>query len=396
MGWREDLRPASYRGVPFYVKSRGVEGGKRTALHEIFNRDLPYVEELGRRARQFRVDAFVLGEDYIEKRDALIEVLDRRLSGELQTPWDAPIVATCESWKLGESFEDGGVAVLSLTFLESGPAQTPKTPSDPRDEAKRSSSIYRSRSEEQVEEDLQVEGVPEPAREATATELETWGQRLRKFRLFGDAVQDRAQQAIRVNRMISQAASLALEPANLVIASREAFNGILDGLENGIEALYAYRTLFGIPPTAPAPTVGALASESAWANSSLVNHHLRSLALGLAVEAATDAEWESLDQVEEARGFLLEELGDLEGSAGDGTYSALQNLKAAILRILPIEDEDLPYLAELTLSAPMPSLVLAYQLHDSAQLAQEIVERNRPRHPGFLPVGAPIEVLVRG
>lgn len=396
MGWKDELRPASYRGTPFHVRTRTVEGGKRTASHEIFNRDLPYIEELGRRARSFSVTAYVVGDDYLPRRDAVIQALETRASGELQLPYDDPLQAVCTSWRLTESSEEGGFAALDLTFEESGPSQRPRATRDPRDDSKRASSIYREQADAQLEEDLLTTGVPEPAREATATEVESWGARLRTFRLFADDIQAKAEQAARVNRLISQAVGLALEPANLVIATREAANGVLAGLENGIEALYAYRTLFGVPPSAREPAAGALASEAAWLNSRLVNFHFRSQVLGLAVEAAADASWESLDQVEEARGFLLAEVEALEPSAGDLAYQALMNLKAALLRVLPVEDEDLPYLADLTLGAPMPSLVVAYQLYDNARLGQQIVDRNRPRHPGFLPAGEPLQVLVHG
>jgi len=44
----------------------------------------------------------------------------------------------------------------------------------------------------------------------------------------------------------------------------------------------------------------------------------------------------------------------------------------------------------------MPAIVLAYRLYGDAERADEIVARNRVRHPGFVPGGQPLEVLSNG
>ena len=51
--WREDLRPASFRGVPFLVDESHVVIGRRVVLHEYPLRDKPYAEDLGKN-REYR------------------------------------------------------------------------------------------------------------------------------------------------------------------------------------------------------------------------------------------------------------------------------------------------------------------------------------------------------
>lgn len=394
MGWKDLLRPASFRNVPFEVRVREMEGGKRTARHEIFNRDLPFIEELGRRAHEFQVEAYVLGDSYFEARQALIAVLDKEGAGTLQLPYDDAVAARCLRWRVREAAEEGGGAFFDLIFEEVGEAEGTVPERDPRNDAKRDASIFRNSVESQLEQDLAVDGVAEPAREATAGEVKTWGQRLREMRLFADDIQASAEFAAKVNRLLLEATELALSPADLVIATREALSAILAGAENSLEAFCAYRALFGAPSSiSPAATsTGAAAA----ANADLVNLTVRGQALGYALEAAVDAAWESLDQVLEARAFVLAEVDSLEALTGAEAYQALQNLKAAAMRVMPVEDEDLPRLASLLLDRPMPSLVVAYQLYDNARREGEIVNRNRPRHPGFMPAGETLQVLVHG
>ena len=73
MSWRDRLLPASYRGVAFHVASHQSEAaGRRVAVHEYPGRDLPYAEDLGRRASEYTLQAYVVGRDYDRARDALV------------------------------------------------------------------------------------------------------------------------------------------------------------------------------------------------------------------------------------------------------------------------------------------------------------------------------------
>ncbi len=72
MGWRENLRKGSFRGIPFFVDSSSAGFGRRNVLHEYPLRDTPYAEDLGRAQKEFTVEATVIGDDYLRKRDALI------------------------------------------------------------------------------------------------------------------------------------------------------------------------------------------------------------------------------------------------------------------------------------------------------------------------------------
>ena len=73
--WRKRLLPASFRGVPFEVESDSAPVGRRTQVHEFVQRDDPVVEDLGRQVRTYKLAAFVIGGDYMAKRDALLAAL---------------------------------------------------------------------------------------------------------------------------------------------------------------------------------------------------------------------------------------------------------------------------------------------------------------------------------
>ena len=71
MSWREELIQATFRGVAFFVQGHEGEVGRRVQVHEFPLREKPWAEDMGRKARTFTLDAYVLGSDYMQQRDAL-------------------------------------------------------------------------------------------------------------------------------------------------------------------------------------------------------------------------------------------------------------------------------------------------------------------------------------
>lgn len=77
-------------------------------------------------------------------------------------------------------------------------------------------------------------------------------------------------------------------------------------------------------------------------------------------------------------------------AAGVAAYSALRDLRAGIVARLAEIAPRLPSVRVAEVDAPIPSLVVAYDLYGDATRGQEIAARNRVPRPGF--VRGPIEV----
>ena len=61
MSWKDELRPASFRGVEFFIDVSQKSLGRRAVLHEFPNRETPYTEDMGRVAEGFEIEGHVLG-----------------------------------------------------------------------------------------------------------------------------------------------------------------------------------------------------------------------------------------------------------------------------------------------------------------------------------------------
>jgi prophage DNA circulation protein len=118
--WRSQLYPATFRGAEFHVEVREKESGRRDVLHEFPHRDQPYSEDLGRRARRFSVNGYVIGPNYITLRDALIAALEVEGPASLVLPTQGQQQVQVDHYTVTERRERGGVAEFQMTFTEAG------------------------------------------------------------------------------------------------------------------------------------------------------------------------------------------------------------------------------------------------------------------------------------
>ncbi len=86
-------------------------------------RDVPYVEDLGRRARRWTIAGYLIGPTYIADRAALIAACETNGPGTLVHPTLGTVQANCESYSTSESRERGGLATFEMVFVESGNLQ---------------------------------------------------------------------------------------------------------------------------------------------------------------------------------------------------------------------------------------------------------------------------------
>lgn len=140
MSWRDRIDPeltGSFRGVSFHVERADTQGGRRWLVHEYPRRDRPYTEDMGRRAKEWRLTFFVAGDDYDRERDALIEALDAPGAATLVHPYLGSFSAVATDVRWSESTRDGGVCSFQVTFAESGEEAFPATTVDTRREVQR-------------------------------------------------------------------------------------------------------------------------------------------------------------------------------------------------------------------------------------------------------------------
>lgn len=118
--WFSQLRPASFRGVPFGVLGSSGKFGRRQVVHEYPFRDTVWVEDLGRATRRFNISGFVVGDDAIAKRDRLIAAIETVGDGDLMHPTYGQLRVSAGEFSVEERWDEGRVFMVSFNVIESG------------------------------------------------------------------------------------------------------------------------------------------------------------------------------------------------------------------------------------------------------------------------------------
>lgn len=130
MAWRDQLQNGKFRDAEFLTEAVENDIGRRTALHEYPLRDKPFAEDMGKKAREFVVECFVIGDDYMSLRDKLIAALEKQGAGTLVHPYWGNQNVQVLKCRVRESSDEGRMARFSITFAEAGQNETPAENAD--------------------------------------------------------------------------------------------------------------------------------------------------------------------------------------------------------------------------------------------------------------------------
>jgi prophage DNA circulation protein len=125
--WWEQLQPGSWRGVGFVLDAGQTAAGRRIALHEYPYRDDAWAEDLGKLPRRFSVQAFLVGDDVYQQRDAMLRVVEQSGSGTLVHPTLGSIQCVLLDFSATDRRERGRYVELQFAFILAGDVQYPAT-----------------------------------------------------------------------------------------------------------------------------------------------------------------------------------------------------------------------------------------------------------------------------
>lgn len=394
MSWRERLRLASFRGVPFRYEEVGGQAGRWTVRHDFPEKILPFFEDLGKRAREFRCRAYLIGDDVLDQRDRLLGALEAEGPGAFVHPVAGTFtVSLSEPAREVWSQREGGVVAFELTFVESeGPLQ-PSVADVPGPELEDRSDANADATAAAFPTLVEVQGQPEVARQSIADSVAMYAEALGARELPAPP-QELAAWRESLNAIVRGGSVAASNPTQLALELRAVFADVEDLAGGRLSALDVYREMLRLPSTV-VPGHGSSASIAA-GNARAADSLSRFFAFAGACKAAARAPWTSLEQALAIREELLEHSEDLEAEADVRDLERLYELRALLGQAVPPPDKGLPRELEVVPKQTIPSLVLSYQLDGNGHGELDLVARNAPRFPGFLQGGVALEVLKGG
>jgi len=122
------LNTASFRGVEFLVKSTSLTFGQRTVITELPNSNKTVIEYMGARGDEFAISAVIQGkgEEFFNKKNALIEALSKSGTGVFVHPTDGSMVVSVIGTPTEkQDFKELGVAKFDIVFKKTTATQYP-------------------------------------------------------------------------------------------------------------------------------------------------------------------------------------------------------------------------------------------------------------------------------
>lgn len=400
MAWRDDYRPGSFRGVRFYLRTSTSTGGRRVVLNEYPLRDEPDTEDLGRKARQFRLVMTVQGPDYMAQRDRLIAALETAGPGTLVHPFRGEMqVVPLDEYSCEESTQEGGLARISVTFVEAGVAPRPDSEAAQGVRGNLAADAVQADAVAEFEEEFDVLGYASFVAEETIDILQDAAQSILDA---GGITGGAGDLGLLFRRLSGSFQALILAPGSLAGGLLGMVRSLTSGAGNPLQALKAQLSLFGLSGRVKAvSSSGTLvpARQQLQANQTAIYTLIERAAVTEAVRlavtkpAAGGVDYDNRDQAVDIRDQILDEIDRQQLAASAARYPILAGLAADLVAEMNRTAASLVPLARVTPPVTLPALLLAHQLYGNATLADDVVKRNRIAHPGFLPGGVELEVL---
>jgi len=408
--WIKTLRRASFRGAAFHVDRDSISYGRRVTVHEFPNRDRPYVEDLGEKAISFGVTAYVASDHALGQMSALVSACRRGGPGTLILPTEGSLLVVpyrCDRQfskdKLGYvafdlSFHEAGIGfgTFSVALLErlvsvAAEAAVPLI----------GSNFLSSFST--------IGEVPWVVASA-ASGIRTWLEAIdeKRVTLLGASgtaiapVTDLARSLGRLHRNAedlanagrgaidagSHSAEVARESSAPVIVAEMAdvMQAVRQSAATPEIAIEVLRDLATYDPVSFVDGE-ALSTTSAAerANEAAINSMMRSNALLELAVATANASYSTRREAIQARADLAELFERELNSADRDAYAALVEVRGRAAQAISRKVVDLRPTITIEAAASEPSLVWAWRLYRDAQLEGDLAERNRVRHPAFMP-----------
>jgi len=436
--WEASLQKASFGGVPFGVNTARTHAGRRQAIHVYPWRDDVWIEDQGKRPRQFRINGFLVenslvygGGGVIAQREALLAAVEAPGTSTLVHPTFGTVRSVnCLDIEIEERKDLGRVFEFTMTLMVSGVRQYPGAVQSTGDLLSAAAASLRAQSlvdfARKAISAIQLGAAV--VQQAVSTVLRYYQTAIgivngvrRVFnavstlsgnfgRLFGggnsgySGSNQHASTSATVTDLLAAnvaasgavvAAGGALQLAAANISDTATYGAAADTFVtavaataadpvDGISMLSALAAFHPAGTTTDSPIGQAMAAIN-----DACAAHLRRVAIASLAE--TVASYQPASQNDAiAMQTAVTSIIDAEilvaGDAGDdASYDALRELRRAVVADLQARGAELATVGTFAFNASLPALALANRIYRDPARADGLVRQVDPIHPAFMP-----------
>ena len=409
--WRDQLSPGSYKGVPFFIDSHEFSGGRRIVDHLFPYREVPFTEDLGLQQRVFSIELYIVGDDYFEARDNLIAAFEKEGAGILVHPYLGTKTVEAAEFSMRESRKDGGIVNFSVTFHETGRKASPDLDVDLTDLLEDADTEV----DASLEEDFggfDVSNFSLPNLDAVVAIVDKGSDAILKasslipgtdfgiselaysIRILKANTRDLIRKPGKLVRYVLDstallAATLTTDgfiPNNATAGINQSANALRDTILAGIKKRSSLLPIIAVGAVFPLVDETTPSQVRINVNQRLFKNLLVGSAISKLAIISSQTTYATYDDAIVQQEFIVDEIEKIlqDPLTTDRTFSAFQNLLTLVVKSIPGQLTQASRLSYVNINTSVPSIVLAYDLYENLNLEEDIVLRNKVKHPGFI------------
>lgn len=423
--WRDKLLPASFRNVAFLIEDTSVPVGRKVQLHEYPKRDEAYAEQMGKVARVHKVKAFVIGKDCFDQRDSLLKALETEGAGTLVHPWLGQISVVPGPAEMAHSRREGGMVTFDLTFYPGNAQINLGARANTAKQVAQTSASYWSSALDRYKSAMAV---------VDTARINVAGLQNKLSGVFNVVTSQFSPLTSTVGGVSALAHSLINSPSSLssmftsyfsdissfssvfgssggssgggaAATTFSSYSGAVAGTSQQAEAAVAINTVdasSGVDTTAAAQALANLVQDAVLVQATATVAEMPVAAAPAVTETVASVDQQVIAPVERddvpvaneviaARDALDEAFWQAALKADASYYPSINAARQLVVKHLTAVAASGMQIVEVTPPETTSALVLAYRRFGDATRQGEIVQRNKIRHPGFVPA-APIQI----
>lgn len=414
--WRDQMLPASFRGINFLIPQASVPVGMKVQLHEFPQRDEPYAEQMGKQAQVHRLVCWIIGDDCFERRDKFMEAVQTPGAGELVHPWLGRMQVKAGEAELTHDFKQGGMAAFAVTFYPDIPLKFPTAKVNTQQQVvKASDSLldsavarYKSAMAKVDQARLGLARLRNSLSGVYTVIQQQFSTIIGAFTNLTGFVQSLMNAPDSLSSLFSSYFSEFSVDDYLGDDSGSSYRNSVATATQQTEAVASINTVSdsgGVDAAAASQATANLVQDALLVQVALIISEMPVASQPVSTATVASVEQQAVqpivrpevpvaDDVIELRDNLNEAIFQASLKADPEHYMVLNTLRQTIVKHLTAVAESGVRLVEITPPETLSALVLAYRRFGDATRESEVVQRNRLRHPGFVPA-RPIKIAQR-
>ncbi len=385
--WKDQLRPASYKGVSFFWTDANTTFDPLTVAHKYVYRRQGWTEETGLGPDEMELVGYVLGADYMDRRDRLVQAIKEGGAGTLVHPTLGEKTVVVTAARLAETTKDGGMARFTLTFKDQGENAFPADTSDTQSAVEAQAAAARAASQDEFNDTFETAGLDSVESDAAAAVRVVAA--LIGVALAGLRGWDQGA-ASSVDLLDGLVPATVAADLSTILGSLAAPDGDSLDYTDGAARLAALAQIAAINLGA-----GGIAQQDV--NRAALTALIHQQAAIAAAQTAATMQFAARDDAVAARDQVagLIDQARIEDDARGGLFQSLTDLRAAAVAHLSDLAGSLAQIRVVEMTATFPAALIAYRQLNDASRADDVVARNRSVvwNPLFIAAGTRLEVL---